>query len=246
MSYNNGPKIVTNGLVLYLDAANSRSFTSGSTVWRDLSRNDNSGSLINGPVYSSNNNGYITCDGTNDYIEVTGKNNMVFGSGSFSVEYWFRKLSATTGGFYDNIWGPNMWNTGASPGTNNWSLAIGNGSTGTGENLQISIEASSTAYTITTTQTISLNLWYQLTGIRSGNLLQLYLNGELLLSSTPVGCTASTIMNNIAGRNLRINNSGLDNLYTNADNAILRIYNRALSASEVRQNYHASKGRFGL
>jgi hypothetical protein len=62
---NGGPgNIVTNGLVLYLDAANYLSYTSGSTVWRDLSSSNLSGSLINGPTFNSANGGYIACDGT--------------------------------------------------------------------------------------------------------------------------------------------------------------------------------------
>ena len=56
----------------------------------------------------------------------------------------------------------------------------------------------------------------------------------------------STSINNVAGRNLRINNSAVNLFYTNADNAVLRIYNRALTATEVLQNYNSKKSRFGL
>jgi hypothetical protein len=57
--------------------------------------------------------------------------------------------------------------------------------------------------------------------------------------------TTLTSVNNV-GRNLRINNSAVNNFYTNADNAIVRIYSRALSATEVSQNFQAQRTRFGL
>ena len=62
-----GPNIITNGLVLALDAANTKSYVSGSTVWRDLSGNNNSGSLTNGPTFNSANGGSIVFDGVDDY-----------------------------------------------------------------------------------------------------------------------------------------------------------------------------------
>ena len=77
MSFSYSPKIITDGLVLYLDAANPYSYVSGSTVWNDISRGGNNGTLINGPTFSSANNGSIVFDGTNDYVI----NNTVSGSG---------------------------------------------------------------------------------------------------------------------------------------------------------------------
>jgi hypothetical protein len=190
-----------------------------------------SGSLINGPTFNSANGGYITCDGTNDYIEVLDNSSLDFGSGSFTVEYWFRKLATTTGGNFDNIWGVNKWNTGASPGTNEWSLVIGNGTTGTGNQYSFGVESGSVNYGISeimTTQ-LSLNTWYQLVGQRDGANFKTYLNGVLTVNVTASGFTTSSIINNVSERNLRINNSALNNFYTNADNAVVRIYNKALS-----------------
>jgi hypothetical protein len=237
------PNIVTDGLVLYLDAANPASYVSGSTAWNDISKGGNSGTLVNGPTYSSANGGYITCDGVNDYIEVLDNPSLDFGSGSFTVEYWFRKLATTTG--FDNIWGPNKWNTGAIPGTNEWSLTIGNGITGNNNIYEFSIQSGSTSYSIASSDQLLLNTWYQLIGQRDGATLKTYLNGDLTLNSTPSGMTTLTSVNNV-GRNLRINNSAVNNFYTNADNAIVRIYNKALSAQEILQNYNSTKGRFGL
>jgi hypothetical protein len=67
MSYTNGPKIVTNGLVLCLDAANRKSYPGSGTTWNDLSGNGNVATLVNGVGYNSNNGGSLTFDGVDDY-----------------------------------------------------------------------------------------------------------------------------------------------------------------------------------
>jgi hypothetical protein len=64
------PSIVTSGLVLYLDAANRKSYVSGSGVWRDLSGNNRTGTLTNSPGFSYANGGFIVFDGTNDYVSI--------------------------------------------------------------------------------------------------------------------------------------------------------------------------------
>ena len=70
-----GPNTIETGLVVSVDAANRQSYVSGSTAWLDLSGNNNSGSLINGPTFSTDGGGSIDLDGTNDYISTTyGKN----------------------------------------------------------------------------------------------------------------------------------------------------------------------------
>jgi hypothetical protein len=86
-------------------------------------------------------------------------------------------------------------------------------------------------------------LWNQLVGIRSGSELLLYLNGAMIGSSSPSSFTSSTSVNNV-GRTLRIANSNLNNLYTQTDSSIVRIYRQALSADEVKQNYDATKKRY--
>jgi len=240
----NSLKIVTNGLVFCLDAANRKSYNRSGTVWRDLVASNN-GTLTNGPTFSSANLGSIRCDGSNDYIEVGDNSSLDFGTGNFTVEYWFQKLASTSS--YSNIWGVNKWNTGASPGTNEWTLSIGNGTTGAGNNYSFAVEVGSTSYgTGDSTEVLSLNVWYQLIGIREGGSIKTYRNGVLKQNVSPAGFSASSSINNVLGRNLRINNSALNQYYANCDSAIVRIYNKALSETEVLQNFNASKGRFNL
>ena len=87
--------IVTQSLVLYLDAANNRSYPSPytSTTWTDISSSSNIGTLVNGTTFVQLNAGCLRCDGSNDYIEVLDNSSLDFGSSSFTVEYWFRKLN---------------------------------------------------------------------------------------------------------------------------------------------------------
>lgn len=70
MGFYRGPHIVTDGLVLALDAANPTSYPGSGTTWRDLSGNNNSGSLVNGPTFNSVNGGSIVFDGSNDYVNI--------------------------------------------------------------------------------------------------------------------------------------------------------------------------------
>ena len=71
MSYQTGPRIVTNGLVFCVDAADTNSYPGSGTTWFDLSGNGNNGTLNNGPTFNSANRGSIVFDGTNDWISVT-------------------------------------------------------------------------------------------------------------------------------------------------------------------------------
>ena len=70
MAFSYSPKIVTDGLVLYLDAANPYSYVSGSTTWNDLSRAGNNGTLTNGPTFNTGSGGSIVFDGVNDYASI--------------------------------------------------------------------------------------------------------------------------------------------------------------------------------
>ena len=238
---------VSEGLILNLDAGNRASYAGTGATWFDLSGNRLNGTLVNGPTYSGTGvSTVITCDGIDDYIEVLDNSILDFGANNFTVEYWFKKLATTTG--YDNIWGVNKWNSGGGgAGTNEWTLEIGQGSSGTGDSVAFAIESGSTTYmTSYSSLTNALTQYHQLVGIRNGNKLELYLDGSQLYSSTPAGFTTSISVNAISGRNLRISNSALNNYYSNASSAIVRLYSKALSSSEVLQNFNFYRSRYGI
>ena len=70
MAYNNGPRIVTNGLVFSVDAADRNSYPGSGTTWTDVSLSGNNGTLTNGPTFSSTYGGGIVLDGINDYVSI--------------------------------------------------------------------------------------------------------------------------------------------------------------------------------
>jgi len=72
MSFSFSPSIIKDGLVLYLDATNTRSYVSGSTIWTDISRVGNNGLLINGPTFSRDGGGSVVFDGNDDYTLLPG------------------------------------------------------------------------------------------------------------------------------------------------------------------------------
>jgi len=89
MSYSNGPRIVTDGLVLYLDAGNSKSYPGSGNTWYDLSGNNFQGELVNTPTYTTNNSNKFFAFATNDYVRISNSTlldtqtptvEMVFGS----------------------------------------------------------------------------------------------------------------------------------------------------------------------
>ena len=89
------PPIVTNGLVLYLDAANRQSYVSGSTTWFDATANGLSGSLVNGPTFNSANGGSIVFDGVDDFVSTNNSSSLTqAGNTQFTAELWAKKTAA--------------------------------------------------------------------------------------------------------------------------------------------------------
>ena len=87
MGLSHSPRIVTDGLVFCVDAANKRSYPGVGTTWTDLTANKNNGTLTNGPTFDSANGGSIVFDGTNDYVDL-GSSLSISTSSPFSVEFW--------------------------------------------------------------------------------------------------------------------------------------------------------------
>ena len=228
MSYNNGPRIVTNGLVLHLDAGNSRSYTGSGTSWSDLSQNSNGGTLTNGPTFSSISSGVVGFDGSNDYINGV-HNAQVDLTGNMTAEAWFYISSNTFD--WVRVFGK--------------SDAVNNSNRTYGLWYNIGISAflyqryGSSAINAQVTRTVSTNTWYHMVGTSNGTSHVLYLNAEIAASGTAGSTFYSTTTPYTVGfAGFHAPLSG----YVSS----VRLYNRTLSASEIRQNYHATKGRFGL
>ena len=83
------PKIITDGLLLCLDAANTKSYSGSGTTWTDLSGRNNNGTIVNNPIYSSGATANFSLDGVDEYIYTSGFSNVSIGNWPVSMEIWF-------------------------------------------------------------------------------------------------------------------------------------------------------------
>ena len=219
MALTHSPSIVTNGLVLCLDAGNRKSYPGTGTTWTDLSGAGNAATILNqgadnaGTIYSSTNGGYITFDGNDDRATST-----LPALTSYTTSAWVR-LRNFSGGERQLFQTAN--GIGLSVLSNRFMFYNGNVNS--------------------TIQTVVSNSWY---------------NWVMTTTNTPSNSTKMFI-NNVADGNWAnygaITAGNITLAATNTiqrvlscDIAIFSIYNRALSAAEISQNYNALKGRYGL
>lgn len=237
MGYNFSPKIVTDGLVLYLDAGNTKSYISGSTIWNDLSKNKYIGNLING-TYINENNGVISFNGVSTYCEILNS-----GVSLALQEYTYGAWIFVT-------------NFGVS---NDRNLIFSKWGNSTGQQINIhlntiptkeisySVASNSTVYSLTSNSKINENTWTKVDIVYSSGSAFLYING--ILDKT----TNWNITNPIAtGLNNNLHIGKYDFTWTNYKDEFsgnisnVLVYNRPLTSQEILKNYNTTKRRFGL
>ena len=232
MSGISGPKIITSGCVLSLDAADIFSYPRTGTTWKDLSGNNNNGTLTNGPTFNAGNGGHIVLDGVDDWINLPTSG---FGLSSFSIEFWI-KFNATGN---DGYW---------------WAIAD---SSGGNPELRLSFTTSnklkyiwydSSAYIINSFSqaTLTVGTWYHITNTTQNNDYKFYINSVIDSSFTGTTYNGGTLAcHSIGTYNLNGTSPGYGG-YISMGLGSYKFYNRVLSSSEVSQNYNAVKSRFGL
>lgn len=229
MAVNGFTNIVTDGLVLSLDAANLKSYPTSGTTWTDLSRTGNNGTLTGTITFSSSTAGILIFGG--GYISLNQNVLLNLNSVSnWSIETWVYRTGLGTS-FRSDIIGIDI-----SGNINSTTMSISNGGSffiggDGGANMNPVVSAS---------QTISLNTWYHLVAVKNGTNIKLYVNGVEGASQTrsnfnwsDLGTTAK-IANRVSGDVQFLGRIPIFNIYRN----------KALSASEVLQNYNATKWRF--
>jgi hypothetical protein len=231
MSFSFSPKIVTDGLVLYLDAANTRSYPGSGTTWSDLSRSGNNGTLVNGPTFNGANGGSIVFDGTNDYVATNlGTLRSLTGTRS-TLNIWFRTVNSSTRQVLLAD-----WNSAGALETARLEISGFNISP---NKVGGTINGISNSTPVQSTTSIQNNTWYWVTILYNGTNTQLYLNGQLEQS------LATTERGSDSTGHVAIGRAGdFNGLYWNGNIANIQIYNRALSATEILQNYNATKNRY--
>jgi hypothetical protein len=227
MAFNYSPRIITNGLVLYLDAANTRSYPGSGTAWNDLSRSGNNGTLVNGPTFSSGNGGSIVFDGVNDYSQVTGT--IITSTATFIA--WIRRNGNQpdyAGIIYSRGTVVSGLDFSGSPNSRNminytWNDAVNTYSWSSGLTIP---DLTWCMCAISISSTSAIAYLCQSSGITS--------------ATNSVSHTSTTL------DDIKIGSDDFGNRFFKGNIAQALIYNRALSATEILQNYNATKTRFGL
>jgi len=231
MATSYSPKIITDGLVLCLDAADRKSYSGSGTTWKDRSGNGYDGTLTNGPTFDSENGGVLVFDGSNDYSQslVTGNMSTTDYTVTINAKYVHDSPQRTT------FWG---FSEGGDYAYKTFCFQTWSGAdnqimffNGNGSSYQSQI------FTPTGLDIHSYNE-YTFVILSSGN-ISLYINGELY--NTWTGNTSR-------------NSDNFDRIWVatrlgqvfRGNVANFKVYNRALIDTEVVQNYNATKGRFGL
>ena len=223
MSFNFSPKIVTDGLVLYLDAANSKSYTDSGTLWADLSGEYNNGYLENNPLFSNDNYGSIVFDGTDDYVNI-GTTNLDI-TRDFTISFW---ANITKNGAVE------IFNKGYIPPDYGIYLAKSVSNKLTLQSYNVgSVDTNGTIVSGITNYTVSRNntncSWY-INGVLDKS--QTVLSGNIYQSSLKewrIGSNFDVVKPTFSG-----------NIYS------FMVYNVGLTQEQVLQNYNTTKSRFKL
>ena len=220
MGLAHSPRIVTDGLVLCLDAGNTKSYPGTGTTWSDLSGNGNTGTLTNGPTYSSDNGGSIVFDATDDYFVGSFVCNKTY----YSIDFWCYPTQLTNFNWaigFNGFWGDFGIHTTAQGGVY------------VGTSLASRINPwRNDVYVV--------NTWQNFTWTFNNGASKFYKNGVLEISRTLALSTRSQFTSYIGGGGGVANNctGRLSNF---------RVYsNKALTPQEIQQNFNALRGRFGL
>jgi len=219
-------QLVTDGLVLALDAANTSSYPGSGNTWTDLSGNSNTGTLTNGPTYSSDNGGVLSFDEVDDYVDIADSTSLQFGTGDFTISVWAYPRKVNYGGsdqgtlISKNYLGVEIY---LYQGRfNSYIGGVSNSITGS-------------IYPLLT------NTWYNFVLQREGTSCSSYVNTVLNGSSTNSSSVSQV------GTNFNIGRRTGSSAYTlNGNIAHVSMYNRALTAAEVLQNFNHLKDRFGI
>jgi|LakMenEpi03Aug12_release.lakeMendotaPanAssembly.Ray.scaffolds.fasta_scaffold72467_4 hypothetical protein len=227
-NYNTGVTMWVDGLQLERGSAAtnfSPFYNQNGNAWNDLTLRGNDGTLTNGPSYNSSNRGSILFDGIDDRIVITSRE-FNFSSGG-TLESWIKlnAINRNQGFFgfnsssYVNFWMPGSTNQ------MRWEV----------------IGTTASSYSVIYSTTVfTTGVWYHVVGTFDGANMTIYVNGSQeatqVMTNQPTTYTATTYIGDY--------NAGG---YPSSSNiSSVRLYNRPLSAAEIRQNYQALRGRYGL
>jgi hypothetical protein len=208
---------VKDGLILFLDSGNPKSYSGTGTNWIDLSGSKNNGTLINGPTFNSANNGVIVFDGVNDFVNLSSTISL---SGDFTIQF-FENLTGTISSNQIPIGQPGLGNRHFNHFDSKIRLYSAS---------QIIGPSNVPQDVIINSVNTNANTWYNYAFTRSGTNYFIYTNGSQTATQTvPIYTFNIPMIGNIGGRM-----------------SVIMIYNRALSILEVQQNFNLFRNRYGI
>jgi len=244
MSVSGGPNIVEDGLVLYLDAANIKSYGGSGTVWNDLSGNGNVANLVNGTLFTTSSGGSVYMDGGNEYLRVSPSSNLseYFSTNSFSIETVVKSDNVVYPRSRHPIYINGTVTSNSTPG---WSA--GHQSTATSIQI-ISGDGVNRQVTNINHNVVESTIYHRIFTIdrTNGVLTKYYVNGNYIgeanhasvIGSIYDGITTDFQTGFVFGYVWGWRYIG--DIYK------ISVYNKVLTPQEIQNNYNALKGRFGL
>ena len=224
--------VVTNGLVLYYDPSNSSSYPGTGTTINSLAPTNLTGAMSN-ITYT---NPYFSYNGTSSQITVTDNALLEPGSGNWTMEAWV--YLSNTGAGPKTILG--KFDPGGLAADVSYSMRISTA------NAYAQIGDGTGAYVDSISYTLTINTWTQIVYVWTNittKTLQTYINGASIGS---VNHTLNSILNTPSNLYIGSYNGGEYAQWMNGRIGITRLYNSALTASQVLQNYNTNRGLYGL
>lgn len=218
MGLGHSPRIISDGLIFYLDAGNPRCYAGTGLTCYDL-RASLAGFLVNGVGFGTANNGHFIFDGTNDQIQISQIGSaLLSGSQDFTISAWVQS-SGGTGTIFANYLAGNL------------QVLYSPSYIGLWLNGAVAYANTATYY--------SANIVNLVAQRSSGTNITIYLNGQVIKTGTS-NSTIGTTLDFRIGANTANGELFQGKLYN------LQVHNRALSSTEILQNYASVKGRYGL
>ncbi len=255
MAFYSNPKIVTDGLVLALDAGSENSYPGSGTTWTDLSGNGNTCTLTD---ITFDSDGYIVFDGDGSYGVIDNSNSTIFSDDTdFTIEIWANKDTNSS-----NTSAMMLHYRGRYGYPSLTQFAYGAGSLITDGGLEVLYDDdddgdASTGGNIVTERGVDVSLTGEMiqfistySRVGTTHTIQLYNNtinvdgGDATSSHVwrkPTNPYADGIVIASSAHNIGNTSHGFEGKF-----AIVRVYNKALTQAEITQNFNSQRNRFGI
>lgn len=241
MALSHSPKIVTDGLVLCLDAGDRKSYSGSGSTWTDRSGNANNGTIYNAS-FDSGNNGALSFDMAGDYVDCGNGSGVQFDSYStISMEAVFKTDFDVT----DNHGNALICNR-QTYSQGNVCFTMWHVQSNNSMMVQVGTNTSNQHVTVNTTSSINDGNIHVIQAVYDGSQIKVYFDGALEVTANQTGNILNKNAKLFIGVGTTTGSTVNSNYYWNGNIYSVRLYSKALTAAEVSQNFNAMRGRFGI